>query len=101
MASQSPSYPGDALEAGRAGARRLLRPPHRAASPTLLAHTPAGWGHGGMRNSSTSRRVQTWSVSPAAMAGVWGRHCMAEPLPWVGSGGGNSRRTLAWGKQKL
>ena len=26
---------------------------------TLLAHTPAGWGHGGTRNSSTSRSVHT------------------------------------------
>src|SRR5262252_4179360 len=46
------------------------------------------------------RRVQTWSVSPAAMAGVQGRHCLAEPLPWVGAGWGNGRRRLAWGKQK-
>jgi len=51
---------------------------------TLRAHTPTGWGHGGTRNRSTSRRVQTWSVSPAAMAGVQGRHCLAEPLPLVG-----------------
>jgi hypothetical protein len=35
------------------------------------------------------------------MAGVQGRHCLAEPLPWVGSGWGKGRRTLAWGKQKL
>jgi hypothetical protein len=26
---------------------------------TLLAHTPAGWGHGGTRNRSTSRSVHT------------------------------------------
>jgi len=35
-----------------------------------LPHTPAGCGHGGTRKSSTSRRVQTWSVNPAAIAGV-------------------------------
>ena len=35
-----------------------------------LPHTPAGGGHGGTRKSSTSRRVQTWSVNPAAIAGV-------------------------------
>jgi hypothetical protein len=68
---------------------------------TLLAHTPTGCGHGGTRNRSTSRRLHTRSVSPAAMAGVRGRHCLAEPLPWVGSGWGNGRRTLALGKQKL
>jgi len=60
----------------------------------LRAHTPTGWGHGGTRNRSTSRRVQTWSVSPAAMAGVQSRHCLAEPLPLVGSGWGNGRQTL-------
>jgi len=67
----------------------------------LVAYTPTGWGHGGTRNSSTSRSVQPWSVSPAAIAGVPGHHCLGEPLPWVGSGWGTGRRTLAWGKQKL
>ena len=62
---------------------------------TLRAYTPTGWGHGGTRNSSTSRSVHTWSVSPAAIAGVQGRHCLAEPVPLVGSGWGNGRRTLA------
>ena len=68
---------------------------------TLHAHPPTGWGHGGTRNRSTSRRVQTWSVSPAAMAGVEGCHCLAEPRPWVGSGWSRGWRKLAWGKQKL
>src|SRR5215831_7964182 len=68
---------------------------------TLLAHTPTGWGHGGTRKSSTSRSVQTWSVSPAAIAGVHGRHNWAEPVPWAGSGCGRGWRKLAWGKQKL
>jgi hypothetical protein len=96
-----PLIPGDALDAGRVDARRLLRPPHRVASHHSLAHTPTGWGHGGTRKSSTSRSVQTWSVSPAAMAGVQGRHWVAEPQPWAGSGWDKGRRTLAWGKQKL
>src|SRR5215831_5537399 len=70
--------------------------------PTIrLAHTPAGCGQGGTRKSSTSRRVHTWSVSPAAMAGVWGCHRLAEPVPWVGSDCGNGRRKEACGKQKL
>jgi len=68
---------------------------------TLLAHIPTGWGHGGTRHRSTSRRVHTWSVRPAAMAGVQGRHCFAEPVPLVGSGCGRGWRKLAWGKQKL
>src|SRR2546425_11565760 len=65
--------------------------------PPWLAHTPAGWGHGGTRNRSTSRSVQTRSVSPAAMAGVRGCPVLAEPWPWVGRGW----RRLAWGRQKL
>jgi len=101
MTSQCRSPLGDALEASRVDARRLLRPPHRATSTTLLAHTPAGWGHGGTRNRSTSRRVQTWSVSPARIAGVQGRHCLAGHCRGLGSGCGKGRRKLAWGKQKL
>jgi hypothetical protein len=68
---------------------------------TRLAHTPAGCGHGGTRKSNTSRRVHTRSVSPAAIAGVCGRHVLAEPVPWVGRGCGNGTQRLAWGKQKL
>jgi len=62
---------------------------------TLLAHTPAGCGHGGTRKSKTSRKLQTWSVNPAAMAGVCDRHCLAEPLPLVGRGCSNGTRRLA------
>src|SRR5215813_13541378 len=65
------------------------------------AHTPAGCGHGGTRKSSTSRSDQTWAVRPAAIAGVHGRHYVAEPVPLVGPGCGRDWRTLAWGKQKL
>src|SRR4029453_15756116 len=64
-------------------------------------HTPTGCGHGGTRNISTSRRVPPRSLSPAAIAGVRGRHVLAEPVPLVGRGCGNGTRRLAWGKQKL
>jgi len=75
-------------------------------NPSLLLllsrpHAFAGCGHGGTRKSSISRKLQTWSVNPAAMAGVQGRHCVAEPPPVVGSGCGKDRRKLVWGKQKL
>jgi hypothetical protein len=80
--------------------------PPQATSPcrfptTMAAHPSAGCDHGGTRNRSTSRSVQTWSVSPAAMAGVQGRHCLAEPVPLVGSGCAKGWRKLPCGKQKL
>jgi len=56
--------------------------------PTRRAHTSAGWGHGGTRYNTTSRKGQTWSVHPAALAGVRGCHCLAEPVPLVGRGCG-------------
>jgi hypothetical protein len=97
-----PRTPGDDLDAGRADTRRPLSfPPLTASPPSRCAHTPAGCGHGGTRKSSTSRSVQTWSVRPAAIAGVQGRHCVVEPVLWVDSGCGRGWRTLAWGKQKL
>ena len=69
---------------------------------TLSAtYTACGCGHGGTRNSSTSLKVHTCSVNPAAMAGVRGCQCLAVPLPLVGSGCGSAWRRLAWGKQKL
>jgi hypothetical protein len=94
---------------GRIGPCKALFPSLRAhLAPSALrslsdhaAYSPAGCRHGGTRNSSTSRNVQTWSVSSAAMAGVLGRHRLAEPLPWVGSGWSKGKRKLAWGKQKL
>jgi len=45
--------------------------------------------------------VHICSVNPAAIAGVQGRHCFAEPVPLVGSGCVRGWRKLAWGKQKL
>jgi hypothetical protein len=54
-----PFTPGDALDTSRVDARRLLRsPPHVASHQPRLTHTPAGCGHGGTRNSSTSLNVQ-------------------------------------------
>src|SRR5262249_1499002 len=58
-------------------------------------------GHGGTRYRRTSFSVHTWSVRPAAIAGVHGRHRVAEPRPFVTSGAGNGWRRLAWGKTKL
>jgi len=45
--------------------------------------------------------VATASRALSRMVSVLGRHRLAEPLPWVGSGWGKGRRRLAWGKQKL
>src|SRR5215471_4685120 len=96
-----PLSPGDALDAGCVDTRRRLRSPLWLLPTIRLAHTPAGCCHGGTRKRSTARSVHTRSVSPAAMAGVQGCHCFAEPVPLVGSGWGRGWRTLAWGKQKL
>src|SRR5215471_9863637 len=54
-----PLPPGDTLDAGRAthvttsGRLTVLLP------TTRRAYTPTGWGHGGTRNSSTSRSIHT------------------------------------------
>ena len=42
-----------------------------------------------------------WSVTPAAIAGVHGRHTLAEPVPLVGSGTNSDWRKLAWGSTKF
>ena len=41
------------------------------------------------------RSVQTWSVKPAAIAGVHGRHNLPEPVPLLALGYGNGWRRLA------
>ena len=41
------------------------------------------------------RKVHTRSVSPAAMAGVQGHHCLAEPVPLVGTDCGSAWRKEA------
>src|SRR2546422_9346612 len=103
LASQRPSEPWGRPRRRPCGHTDPASTHGNPSLPLLLSlpHTPAGCGHGGTRNRSTSRRVQTWSVSPAAIAGGGGWQRLAEPLPWVGSGCGKDRRTLAWGKQQL
>ena len=96
-----PLSPGATLDAGHSNARRLLRLPPVPLPTTLRAHTPTGCGHGGTRKSSISRKLQTWSVNPAAMAGVWGCQRFADPVPCVGSGSSKGIRKLACGRQKL
>jgi hypothetical protein len=66
-----------------------------------MPYSPCGCSHGGTRNCNTSLRLQTWSVNPAAIAGVHGRHNRAEPLPVVASGISSVCRKLAWGRTKL
>src|SRR4029453_12300344 len=58
-------------------------PPSREDLLRSLPHSPTGWGHGGTRNRSTSRKDHTRSVSPAAIAGVRGCQRLAEPWPLV------------------
>src|SRR5712691_9737359 len=50
----------------------------------------------GTRYASNSPVVQIWSVRPAAIAGVTGRHIRSDPAPRVGSGVGNRARKLLW-----
>ena len=101
-ASQRPSPP-----CGRPRSRPCGRtspaqaPSSGCCPPPLVAHTPTGCGHGGTRNRSTSRSVHTRSANPAAIAGVQGCHCLAEPVPMVDSGCRRGLRKLLWGKQKL
>ena len=74
---------------------------------TLRCATPAGsetgcgWGHGGTRKRHTSRSAHTWSVKPVAIAGVQGRHPLAEPVPWVGIGAASAWRKLTGGHTKV
>ena len=56
---------------------------------------------GGIRKLSNSSMVHTWSVSPAAMAGVTGFHFFREPFrPLVGRLWGRRCRKLRWGTTK-
>src|ERR671922_334414 len=68
---------------------------------SAVFQTVCGCGHGGTRYSNTSLRLQTWSVNPAAIAGVHGRHTLTEPLPLVGIGSARAWRKEACGRQKL
>src|SRR5215813_1527379 len=56
---------------------------------------------GGTRKLSNSSMVHTWSVSPAAMAGLTGFHFFCEPFrPFVGRLWGRRCRQLRWGTTK-
>ena len=89
----------------------LLQPWRPIASTPILScltivtppplYTACGCGHGGTRNISTSCSVHTWSVNPAAIAGVHSRHNFAEPLPLVVSETRNGWRKLVCGRTKL
>jgi len=48
--------------------------------------------------STKSPMLHVVPVTPAAIAGVQGRHSVAEPMPLVGTGCGRGWRTLVWGK---
>src|SRR4029453_17379748 len=50
-------------------------------SPGTVASPVWGWGQGGTQKKSPARKPHTCSVNPAAIAGVHGRHPLAEPLP--------------------
>jgi hypothetical protein len=71
------------------------------ASTGLIVETRCGCGPDGTRQSRTSCKLHPCSGHPARIAGVQGRHCFAEPAPWVAMGGGRGWRRLAWGRQQL
>jgi hypothetical protein len=96
LSSQRPSHPCGRPRSRPCGRTSSAWATSPCRSPrALLAHTPTGCGHGGTRKSRTSRKLQTWSVNPAAIAGVHGRHCWADPVPWVGRGCGSGWRKEA------
>jgi Rhodopirellula transposase DDE domain len=70
MASQWPSEPWGSPRSEPCGRTSPAQAPPGCFRPPRLAHRPAGCGHGGTRNSNTSRSVHTRSVNPAAIAGV-------------------------------
>ena len=101
LSSQRPSHPCGRPRRRPCGRTSSAWATSPCRSPrALLAHTPAGCGHGGTRKSRTARTLQTWPVNPAAIAGGHGRHCVAAPVPWVGRGGSSGGRKAAGGRQK-
>jgi hypothetical protein len=67
----------------------------------MLLYIVCGCSHGGPRENSPALRDHTGAVKPAALAGVHGRHTLAEPRPLVASGTGHRWRRLAWGTPKV
>jgi hypothetical protein len=66
-----------------------------------MPETVCGWSPRGTRNITPSFSVQTWFVNPAAIAGVQGRHHLAEPLPVVAIGSASAWRQRAGGHTRL
>jgi hypothetical protein len=65
----------------------------------LLPRTRLGPGRDAIEQDFTQRPDMV--IKPAGIAGVHGRHHLAEPVPWVGSGTGSGWRKLACGKTQL
>src|SRR5262249_56694484 len=64
----------------RSGTRPFSYSTSRSSTGTV-SHTVCGWGHGGTRYISTSLKLHTGLVNPAAISDVRGRHTFAVPLP--------------------
>jgi hypothetical protein len=101
MLSYRPHGPGELLE--QAMQTHIASPGNPTQRLTIYhpAYHPWGCSHGGTRNSSTSRRVHTRLGTPAAIAGIPGRHGVAEPVPLMGRGWGRGWRQLACGRHKV
>src|SRR5919109_2786338 len=99
LASSSPLSPGDALDASRVDAHRLLRPPLLAAAhhhclltPSLAAAMAARGTAGPLSRSTRDRSA----LPPSRVSG--GCHRLAEPVPLVGTGATRGTRKLACGR---
>jgi len=65
--------------------RTDLSPTVSWASFWITAYSAWDYGHRGTRHMSISPSVHTRSANPLAIVGVRVRHCLAEPMPTVGS----------------
>ena len=101
--SPSARRPAASHEPSQPGSRACYRSFHLSAGvppPLGLLFLPpitypcCGCGHGGTRKSKTSHSDQTWSVRPAAIAGVRGRPCWADPVSFVDAGTGTGFNPL-------
>src|SRR4029453_6846497 len=98
-----PLPPGDALKASRVDTPtpRPLTVTRRSLSCPLFLTPPLVVATARRGTAAPPRGATPAPVTPAAIAGEHGCHCLAEPLLLVGRGCGNGWRTLVWGKQKL
>src|SRR5262247_2311840 len=55
-----------------------VNPSTPRSSRSSIVQNPCGWDHDGTRQRNTPRSTHPWSIKPAALAGVQGRHCFAE-----------------------